>query len=96
MVGLAPGEARMERRPVLGYREVEALRDNPVAQRGERLKGHEFHYARLSPFPSPAWRRVGGEEVEGFTDGRVLASFVHLYLPATPGAAERLLRSAAG
>jgi len=34
--------------------------------------------------------------VEGFTDGRVLASFVHLYLPATPGAAERLLRSAAG
>jgi cobyrinic acid a,c-diamide synthase len=96
MVGLAPGEARMERRPVLGYREVEALRDNPVAQRGERLKGHEFRYARLSPSPSPAWRRVGGEEVEGFTDGRVLASFVHLYLPATPGAAERLLRSAAG
>ena len=96
IVGLAPGEARMERRPVLGYREVEALRDNPVAQRGERLKGHEFHYARLSPSPSPAWRRVGGEEVEGFTDGRVLASFVHLYLPATPGAAERLLRSAAG
>ncbi len=94
MVGLAPGVARLEARPILGYREVEALRDNPVAQKGERLKGHEFHYARLPPSPSPAWRRAGGEEVEGWTDGRVLGSFVHLYLPAHPKAAERLLKGA--
>lgn len=91
MVGLAPGRAHMADRPVLGYREVEALRDNPVARKGERLRGHEFHYARLPPSPSPAWRRVGGEEVEGWTDGRVLASFVHLYLPAHLEAARRLL-----
>ncbi|MDW8018268.1 MAG: cobyrinate a,c-diamide synthase [Thermus sp.] len=91
MVGLVPGEARMGERPVLGYREVEALRDSPLAQRGEAFKGHEFHYAHLPPSPSPAWRRVGGEEVEGYTDGRVLASFVHLYLPARPQGALRLL-----
>ncbi|WP_117238369.1 cobyrinate a,c-diamide synthase [Thermus sediminis] len=94
MVGLAPGEARMGGKPVLGYREVEALRDNPVAARGDRLKGHEFHYARLPASPSPAWRRVGGGEVEGWTDGRVLASFVHLYLPARPAAAQRFLAQA--
>ncbi|AEV15272.1 Cobyrinic acid a,c-diamide synthase [Thermus sp. CCB_US3_UF1] len=94
MVGLVPGEARMGERPVLGYREVEALRDSPLAQRGEAFKGHEFHYAHLPPSPSPAWRRVGGEEVEGYTDGRVLASFVHLYLPARPQGALRLLLSA--
>ncbi|WP_337845698.1 cobyrinate a,c-diamide synthase [Thermus sp.] len=91
MVGLAPGRAHMADRPVLGYREVEALRDSPVARKGERLRGHEFHYARLPSSPSPAWRRVGGEEVEGWTDGRVLASFVHLYLPAHLEAARRLL-----
>lgn len=91
MVGLVPGRAHMADRPVLGYREVEALRDSPVARKGERLRGHEFHYARLPPSPSPAWRRVGGEEVEGWTDGRVLASFVHLYLPAHLEAARRLL-----
>ncbi|MGC8968309.1 MAG: cobyrinate a,c-diamide synthase [Thermus sp.] len=96
MVGLVPGEARMAERPVLGYREVEALRDSPVTQKGDRLKGHEFHYARLPSSPSSAWRRVGGEEVEGFTDGRVLASFVHLYLPAFRGAAERFLSVAEG
>jgi cobyrinic acid a,c-diamide synthase len=91
MVGLVPGEARMGERPVLGYREVEALRDNPLARKGEVLKGHEFHYAHLPPSPRPAWRRLGGEEVEGYTDGRVLAGFVHLYLPAFPEAAKRLL-----
>ena len=96
MVGLAPGEARMGERPILGYREVEALRDNPVARKEEVLKGHEFHYARLPSSPSPAWRRLGGEEVEGFTDGRVLASFVHLYLPARPKAALRFLAVAEG
>lgn len=74
----------MAERPVLGYREVEALRDSPVARKGQAFKGHEFHYARLPASPSPAWRRLGGEEVEGYTDGRVLASFVHLYLPAKP------------
>jgi len=94
MVGLVPGEARMADRPVLGYREVEALRDNPLALRGEVFRGHEFHYARLPQSPSPAWRRVGGEEVEGYTDGRVLASFVHLYLPARPEGAKRLLARA--
>ncbi|APD10581.1 MULTISPECIES: cobyrinate a,c-diamide synthase [Thermus] len=94
MVGLVPGEARMAERPVLGYREVEALQDNPLARRGEVYKGHEFHYARLPQSPSPAWRRVGGEEVEGYADGRVLASFVHLYLPARPEGAERLLECA--
>ncbi len=91
MVGLVPGEARMAERPVLGYREVEALRDNPLAQKGEVLKGHEFHYARMEPSPSPAWREREGGQPEGYTDGRVLASFVHLYLPGSPKAARRLL-----
>ncbi|RTH26873.1 cobyrinate a,c-diamide synthase [Thermus scotoductus] len=91
MVGLVPGEAWMAERPLLGYREVVALKENPWARPGEVFKGHEFHYARLPASPSPAWRRKGGEEVEGYTDGRVLASFVHLYLPARPEGAERFL-----
>lgn len=91
MAGRVPGEARMAERPVLGYREVVALRDGPVARKGEVHRGHEFHYAHLPPSPSPAWRRAGGEEVEGYTDGRVLASFIHLYLPAQPQGARRFL-----
>jgi cobyrinic acid a,c-diamide synthase len=50
MVGLAPGEARMAERPVLGYREVEALRDNPVAQRG---RGSRATSSTTPAFPPP-------------------------------------------
>jgi cobyrinic acid a,c-diamide synthase len=67
-----------------------------VAKKGEAFKGHEFHYARMESSPSPAWRRVGGEEVEGYTDGRILGSFVHLYLPACPEGAGRFLALAHG
>ncbi|AEB12725.1 cobyrinate a,c-diamide synthase [Marinithermus hydrothermalis] len=96
MVGLVPGAATMQARPVLGYRAVEALADSPLARRGWRLKGHEFHYSTRPPTPRPAWRQVGGTVVEGYTDGRVLASYVHLYLPAAPEAAERFVEAASG
>ncbi len=96
MCGLVPGTAVMAERPVLGYREVVALRDSPVARAGWRLRGHEFHYARLAPGPAPAWQLADGGAVEGFTDGRVLASFVHLYLLAHPRAAAWLVAQAAG
>lgn len=95
MCGLVPGTAVMAERPVLGYRDVIALGDSPVARAGWRLRGHEFHYARLEPGPAPAWRQADGTAVEGFTDGRVLASFIHLYLLGHPRAAERLVAQAA-
>ncbi len=95
MAGLVPAAAEMSPRPTLGYREVVALRPNPLAAEGDRLLGHEFHYARLRAAPQPAaWGMPEGHR-EGFTDGRLLASFVHLYLLSTPWAAERLLATAA-
>lgn len=94
MAGLVPGEAVMADRPVLGYRDVVALRESPVAKAGWRLRGHEFHYARMAAGEQPAWRQADGEAVEGYTDGRVLGSFVHLYLPAYPAAAERFIAAA--
>lgn len=86
MVGLVPGEARMAERPVLGYREVAALRDSPVARRGEVYRGHEFHYARLPPSPRSAWRRVGGRRWRGTrTAGSWPVSFTSTCLPNRQG-----------
>ncbi|MCS6801863.1 MAG: cobyrinate a,c-diamide synthase [Chloroflexota bacterium] len=94
MVGLLPGQAVLADRPVLGYREVIALRESPVALPGWRLRGHEFHYARMEGSPLPAWRLAGSEAVEGFSSGRVLGSFVHLYLLAHQEAAARFVAAA--
>lgn len=94
MVGLVPGDGVMADRPVLGYREVVALRESPVALPGWPFRGHEFHYARLAASDRPAWRQAGGDLLEGYADGRVLASFIHLYLLAAPAGAERLIQQA--
>ncbi len=95
MVGLVPGTARMQSRPTLGYRHVEALGDGPVARRGWRARGHAFHYSTRPAVEPAAWRRVDGTEREGYSDGRVHASYVHLYFPAAPELARRFVEAAA-
>lgn len=95
MVGLVPGTARMQSRPTLGYRHIEALGDGPVARRGWRAKGHAFHYSTRPAVEPAAWRRVDGTEREGYLDGRVHASYVHLYFPAAPDMARRFVEAAA-
>lgn len=95
MVGLVEGVATMLDRPTLGYREVIALRDSPVARAGWTVRGHEFHYSSRPVTPSPAYRRVDGGDREGFASDRVTASYIHLYFPSTPQVAEHLVAQAA-
>ncbi len=96
MVGIVPAVAAMTERVTLGYRELEVLHDSPLAQAGQRLRGHEFHYSRLvvdTPLP-PAYRMSDGRE-EGYLLGNVLASYVHVHLGSDPRLAERLVAKAA-
>lgn len=95
MVGLVPGVAEVADRPVLGYREVEALRPTRIFAPGERVRGHEFHHARLPPSRTPLWRLSGGG-LEGHTDGRVHASFVHLYPLSNPRVLYAMLEASGG
>ena len=46
MAGLVPGESTLVgKRLTLGYREVRARRDTPIARAGQQLRGHEFHWS---------------------------------------------------
>ncbi len=86
-----------------GHGYVEAVVDhaNPFVSEGVRLRGHEFHYSRVT----------GGSDVErsvlrlergtglgaardGIVKGRVWASYLHLHALGTPGWADGLLRVA--
>ena len=96
MAGMVPGVASMRERPTLGYRHVEALADGPVAKRSWRAKGHAFHYSTRPLVEPAAWRRVDGAEREGYLDGRLHASYVHLYFPAAPRMARRFVDAACG
>lgn len=99
MAGVVPGASVMGGRPTLGYREVVALRDSPIAREGETVRGHEFHYSVREPGPAgaAAYRRPDGE-TEGVVagpGGNVLASYVHVHFGTAPRAAARLVERAA-
>jgi cobyrinic acid a,c-diamide synthase len=90
----------LDRRKTLGYVEAELTEDSLWGTAGSSARGHEFHYSELAGDPAgvAGWRRVyrlrrsrGGEqELEGFTNGTVLAGYVHLHFAARPEMARRL------
>ncbi|HEX2188006.1 MAG TPA: cobyrinate a,c-diamide synthase [Longimicrobiaceae bacterium] len=100
MAGVVPGVSRMRDRPVLGYREVVALRDSPIARAGQTVRGHEFHHSVREAAPGePAYRSVDGSATEGVVAGprgNVLASYLHVHWGTDPRMAERLVALAAG
>lgn len=99
MAGLVPGESTLAgKRLTLGYREVRARRDTPIAQAGQRLRGHEFHWSVCEPPPEPlaAYDVLGDTpRAEGYAAGNVLASYVHLHFASDPTLAPRFVDACA-
>lgn len=96
MVGLIPAKSSMSKgRLTLGYREVEALADCALLKRGERVRGHEFHWSVADSPSSPeqaayAVRSQDGR-MEGFCVGNLTASYVHIHMGSLPGMARRFV-----
>lgn len=85
MLGVIPAEVRMQKKlAALGYREVTAETDNLLLRRGERARGHEFHYSSASVNAEEwtyAYEVVGlrGTKKDGFAQGNLLAGYTHLH-----------------
>ncbi|MBU0500887.1 MAG: cobyrinate a,c-diamide synthase [Gammaproteobacteria bacterium] len=87
MAGLLPGHGRMQERLAnLGLHQVEL----PEGQ----FRGHSYHYSRLeTPLHPIAWSqgaRPGRQGEPVYREGRLHASYLHLYFPSNPEAAARL------
>ena len=88
MAGLLGHATSLARRQMhLGYREATLLADAPVGAAGTVLRGHEFHYARVTePGADPplaALRDGLGRDLgtAGGRRGRVSGSFFHVIAP---------------
>jgi cobyrinic acid a,c-diamide synthase len=98
MCGVLDAKAAMSERLTLGYREAVALGDSVLAGAGTRVRGHEFHRTRVEPLsgPDPAWGFVRPERrTEGFTQGNVHASYLHVHWAAEPSIARRFVERCA-
>jgi cobyrinic acid a,c-diamide synthase len=97
MVGVIPARVTMQERLVaLGYREVTALADSILLEKGEKARGHEFHYSTLTPgtehyphaYESRGWF---GAKPEGYVRGNLLAGYAHLHFASRPEMVRRWL-----
>jgi cobyrinic acid a,c-diamide synthase len=100
--GLVPARIKMTRHlQALGYIEARALKDSPLAAAGEILRGHEFHYSRIEAMDNGpnAFAFYGGRNAdgrpEGYADGNLLASYLHIQMRAHPAAVERFIQACA-
>lgn len=95
MVGVIPGEVEICQKPQgHGYVVVEVTNDNPLFPIGLTLRGHEFHYSRLSKLNDLkfAYRVRRGRGIDGKVDAitykNVLAAYTHLHALGVPQWAE--------
>ncbi|RCG26654.1 cobyrinate a,c-diamide synthase [Streptomyces diacarni] len=98
MCGVLDARGRMAERLTLGYREAVAVADSALARAGTRVRGHEFHRTELTPGagPVPAWGQVRPQRrTEGFVQGHVHASYLHVHWASSPGTAARFTAACA-
>jgi len=95
MVGVIPTEVEVCQRPQgHGYVVAEVTGDNPLFPIGLTLRGHEFHYSRLSQSTGLefAYGMRRGQGIDGKVDAivykNVLASYTHLHAMGVPQWAE--------
>jgi cobyrinic acid a,c-diamide synthase len=95
MCGVLDAAAAMTPRLTLGYRDAVAAGPSVLTQAGTAVCGHEFHRTTVVPGnpAAPAWT-FGGRK-EGFVQGGVHASYLHLHWAGYPGLARRLVAAAA-
>ncbi len=96
MAGVLPVHIRMlPKLKRLGYAAVGLRAGCLWGPAGGSLRGHEFHYSEIAGDAVPeGWRcaydvayRDGTTRQEGFWNGRVLASYVHIHLGSSPALA---------
>jgi cobyrinic acid a,c-diamide synthase len=103
MVGILPVAFDFFKRPQgHGYTIVKVEGQNPYYEVGTEIRGHEFHYSRVSKRDSRksdlVFRMQRGTGIETDRDGivykNVLATYTHVHALGTPGWAPALIRNA--
>jgi cobyrinic acid a,c-diamide synthase len=101
MTGCFPFQTCMlPRLKALGYREVRLARKTIIGERGDVIRGHEFHYSEMLAAPSTAEAvyRIAGRDgrhktAEGYVARRTLGSYIHLHFGSAPQAAAAFVDS---
>ncbi len=101
--GLVPGEVKMkDKLAALGYVRATALNRSIIAEPGDIIKGHEFHYSEIEgiraqdqPFTLAGGKGRDGRR-DGYVKGHMLASYVHIHFRSNPETIKNYLDTCRG
>ncbi len=100
MTGIFEAQVQMTKRlEALGYVEARVVRDNILGKVGERIRGHVFHYSKVTGTKETEMAydldRVKGivGSRDGFLRKNVLASYAHLHFGSNQRFAANLLNA---
>jgi cobyrinic acid a,c-diamide synthase len=103
MIQALPIDFQLEKKPQgHGYTRLEVVQANPFYPVGTTLKGHEFHYSRVTRFDlNPTSLAFAMKRGTGIMDGKdgvcyknTVATYTHVHATGTPEWAEGLIRRA--
>jgi cobyrinic acid a,c-diamide synthase len=103
MIQALPIDFQLEKKPQgHGYTRLEVVQANPFYPVGTTLKGHEFHYSRVTRFDlNPTSLAFAMKRGTGIMDGKdgvcyknIVATYTHVHATGTPEWAEGLIRRA--
>ncbi|PIE61449.1 MAG: cobyrinic acid a,c-diamide synthase [Desulfobacterales bacterium] len=103
MSGILPVRFGLSKKPQgHGYTEVEVAHENPFYQCGERLRGHEFRYSRITSIDymdqNMAFRMERGKGIidkkDGFFKNNTFGTYTHLHALGSPSWAPALVNKA--
>ncbi|GAB4524502.1 MAG: cobyrinate a,c-diamide synthase [Pleurocapsa sp.] len=102
MVGTIPAKTVMEKSLTLGYRQATALQSSPVINKGQTVRGHEFHRSQIIINPQNStegslWEMKGFHRSskifsEGWQSNQLHASYLHLHFGASKFLAQNFLQ----
>ena len=97
LAGLIPGTSQMTGKlQNFGYIDLVAQEDNLLAQKGDHIRAHEFHYSK-STNPGEVFQGKKPQSQRGWSamvqDGNLCAGYPHIHLMANPKAAHRLVEA---
>lgn len=96
MCGIFDFQVKMSTRlRSLGYREITLTEDTLLGCRGDKLRGHEFHYSSISDSGGNPVKNVyqvasrAGQEIslQGYQKGQTLGSYLHVHFGSSERAA---------
>ena len=98
MAGVLPLSMQMTDKLIqFGYVTVEFTEDCLLGRKGTVVRGHSFHHSRIASQGDVAtsyhvqYSMSGNGELEGFRQGNLLASYIHVHFRANPAVAENFV-----